>query len=336
MKTSRYAIPLLLILLLAVMPVAYAQTATPEPEPIECEDGLRAFAGVCIPENPERIVSITDSDTDAILALGVEPVGISNGRGQTTPPRYLAEYLPEDVTVVGDFFGPNLELVLELEPDVIFAAGLSNPDVLEQLNAIAPTVDTYVNGWEWQTHFAAVAEVLNKQEEAEAFIEAYEERIAELQETLGDKLDAEFIVARWSPDGPQIFAPITFVSHVLFDLGLTSPTDIPGMEGGHSHSSPLSLESLGVIDVDWAFVGTLQAEGDAVTALEEAIENPLFQALEVVQNGQLFVVDGSLWTSSGGPLAVTLVLDTVEEAMTDPEAEAAEETAAEAETETEE
>ncbi len=284
---------------------------------IICEDGFRAFALTaetmgCIPQNPQRVFTVTDSDLDAVLALGVAPVGITNGRGQMTPPRYLAETLPEGVTVAGNFFNPNLEVVLELQPDIILAAGLSDPDVLAQLNAIAPTVNTYINGSDWQTHFRTVADVLNLPAEAATFLADYDARIAELQTTLADHLGEEFIVARWNAEGPQVMAPVTFVSAVLFHLGLTSPTEIPELEAGHAHSAPLSLETLGVIDVDWAFVGTLQAEGDAVDALTAVLENPLFQALEVVKNERLFVVDGSLWTSSGGPLATMLVLENVE------------------------
>lgn len=280
------------------------------------EAGFRLFAAVCIPENPQRIVTITDSDLDAVLALGVEPVGITNGRGQLTPPRYLSAVLPENALVVGGFFTPNLELTLELAPDLILAAGLADPALLAQLNAIAPTVNTYVDGSDWQTHFFSVATALNRQAQADEFLAAYDERIDELRITLADHLGEEFIVARWSAEGPQVMAPITFVSAVLFDLGLTSPTHIPELQSGHAHSAPLSLETLGVIDVDWAFIGTLQSEGDAVTALDAALENPLFQALEVVQNEQMILVDGSLWTSSGGPLAALLVLDDVETAMT--------------------
>ncbi len=291
---------------------------------VTCEAGFRSFPLTaettgCIPENPERIVTVTDSDLDAVLALGVTPVGITNGRGQLTPPRYLTDVLPEGVTVVGNFFTPDLELVLGLEPDLILAAGLSDPAVLEQLNAIAPTVDTYSAGWDWQTHFRTVADALNMTAQADEFLAGYEERIASLQTTLADHLGEEFIVARWSAEGPQVMAPITFVSAVLFDLGLTSPPEIPELQAGHAHSAPLSLETLGVIDVDWAFVGTLQAEGDAVNALTEVLENPLFQALDVVQNEHLFVIDGSLWTSSGGPLATLLVLDDVEAAILESE-----------------
>src|SRR5690606_6699781 len=47
-----------------------------------CEAGYRPFAEICVPENPQRIVTITDSDLDAVLALGLQPVGVTNGRGQ--------------------------------------------------------------------------------------------------------------------------------------------------------------------------------------------------------------------------------------------------------------
>ncbi len=300
----------------AVLPQLEAMFPAAETAAVTCEAGLRAFAGVCIPENPQRVVTITDSDLDAVLALGVDPIGITNGRGQSTPPRYLSASIPETATVVGDFFTPNLEAVLELAPDLILAAGLADPATLEQLNAIAPTVDTYVNGYDWKTHFQTVGDALNKSAEAEAFLTGYTDRIAELQTTLADNLDDQFIVARWSADGPQVMAPITFVSAVLFELGLSSPEEIPELEGGHAHSAPLSLETLGVIDTDWAFLGTLQSEGDAVDAFEAVKENPLFQALEVAKNNHVVFVDGSLWTSSGGPLAVMLVLDNVEAAFT--------------------
>lgn len=68
-----------------------------------------------------------------------------------------------------------------------------------------------------------------------------------------------------------------------------------------------------ILDADWLFVGTLEDVGDAVEALTAVFDNPLFQQLEVVQNEQVVVVDGSIWTSIGGPLAAHLVLEVVEE-----------------------
>lgn len=287
----------------------------------ECEDGQRAVidaAGesVCIPENPQRIVGLLEADVDALLALGIIPAGSTNGRGQMTPPRYLSGYLG-DVPSMGQFYSPNLEVLLTLQPDLILFGGFTDEAVLEQLNAIAPTVNTLKQGESWQEHFLRVAAILNMTEEAEAFIDGYEARLEEVRGKLGDDTDAVFIVARWSADCPQIMAPtLTFSSRVLLDLGLLPAPEIPELQEGHPHSAPLSLESLKLLDVDWAFIGTLSPEGDAVTALDEALNNPLFQSLGVVQNGGVVQIDGSLWTSVGGPLAAMLVLDDVEAALT--------------------
>lgn len=291
--------------------------------PVECEADFRAIedavgATVCVPEHPQRVVALMEADLDALLALGVTPIGTTNGRGQSTPPRYLQEYL-SDITVVGDFYNPNLELVLGLDPDLILFGGFDDPEVLAQLNAIAPTINTFQNGESWKSHLLRVGTVMNMSDAAQAFITSYDERVQTIKDNLGDNAGAEFIVARWSAEGPQVMAPTTFSSGVLLDLGLTAPSEIPDLQVGHPHSEPLSLEAIGVLDVDWAFIGTLSAEGDAVTALDAAIANPIFQALTVVQNDHVVFVDGSLWTSIGGPIAATQVLDNVEASLVESE-----------------
>jgi iron complex transport system substrate-binding protein len=63
------------------------------PSVLVCESGMRAVVdaagvSVCVPENPQRVVGLMEADVDALLALGISPVGSTNGRGQATPPRY--------------------------------------------------------------------------------------------------------------------------------------------------------------------------------------------------------------------------------------------------------
>lgn len=285
----------------------------------QCDAGFRAVQDalgvtVCVPENPQRVLALMESDLDALLALGIQPIGTTNGRGQSTAPRYLTDHL-KDVAIVGEFYNPNLELVLELSPDLILFGGFSDADVLAQLNAIAPTVNTFQSGESWQSHFLRVGEVMKMTEAAQTFIASYDQRVQEIRDSLGENAESQFIVARWSAEGPQVMAPITFSSRVLLDLGLTAPDEIPDLQAGHPHSAPLSLESLQLLDVDWAFVGTLSAEGDAVTALEAVLDNPLFQSLAVVQNEHVVFIDGSLWTSVGGPIAALKVLDDVKAAL---------------------
>lgn len=285
---------------------------------ISCEADFRAVEDavgtqMCLPENPERVISLTDGDTDSLIALGVDAVGISNGRGSQTPPRYLLDYLPEDYVSVGQFFSPNLEVVLELEPDLIlFSYGdYAEPQLIEQLNAIAPVYITVSGDGTWQDLFYGVGDAMNMEADVDTFFADYESRIAEIAEKV--EPDTQFIIARWSAEGPQVMAPYIFAPAILHELGMVMPDEIPDLEAGHAHSAPLSLETVDILDSDWAFVGTLQAEGDAAEALESVFDNPLFQQLKVVQNDHVVIVDGSVWTSSGGPLASDIVLDVVEE-----------------------
>ena len=286
-------------------------------EAVTCDENLRAVTDsvgttVCLPEQPERVISLTDGDTDALVALGVEAVGISNGRGSQTPPRYLLDFIPEDYVSVGGFFQPNLEILLELEPDLIlFSYGdFAEPELIEQLNEIAPVFIPVSGDGTWQDLFYGVGEALNMEAEVDAFFEDYESRIAEISEAVD--AETQFIIARWAAEGPQVMAPYIFAPAILQELGLVMPEEIPDLQAGHAHSAPLSLEAIQILDADWLFAGTLQAEGDAAEALEAVFENPLFQQLEVVQNEHVVIVDGSIWTSSGGPLAANLVLDVVE------------------------
>jgi len=177
-----------------------------------CDEGLSpiedaAGQSMCIPADPQRIVGLMEADVDALLALGITPVGATNGRGQSMPPRYLDEYLG-DVTSVGTFYSPNLEILLELDPDLILFGGFTDEAVLEQLNAIAPTVNTFQTGEPWQSHFLRVAEILDRTGEAHAFIDDYEARVAEIQSELGDKrgryVHRRAMERRWAADhGPH-------------------------------------------------------------------------------------------------------------------------------------
>ena len=59
----------------------------------------------------------------------------------------------------------------------------------------------------------------------------------------------------------------------------------------------MSLESLDVLDADWLVIGTLAPEGEAVDALRQAEQTPMYQQLQAIQNGRYAAVDGSVWIS---------------------------------------
>jgi len=269
---------------------------------------------VAVPAAPQRVVALSEADLDALLALGVRPAGTIQGRGQTgTPPRYLGERAA-GIPLVGAVNAPNIEAILAVQPDLILAGNLADEQVLAQLRLIAPTVVTFQTDENWRDAFRRVAQAVNREAEAQAILDAYEDRLAEVRATLGDRAQAEVSIVRWNPQGPVYMLPGAFSSTVIAELGLKRPAHQQTGTGA-GHSPTLSLEMLELLDADWIFVGTLAAEGEAVEAMKAVMATPAFQQLKAVRQGHVTVVDGSLWSSAMGPLAAMAILDDVEQAL---------------------
>lgn len=264
---------------------------------------------VTIPATPERIITLSEIDLDTAVTLGVAPIGTINGRGQAAPPRYLEGKVPKDIKIVGDIENPNLEVLLELEPDLILT-GPVKPEQLAILNEIAPTVITFNWARPWQESMLRTAHVLNKDAEAQGFIDRYKARAAEARERLRDHQGETFSIVRWNPKGPSYMFKDAFSSGVIEDVGLARPPH--QQDPGHTHSMALSLESLELLDGDWLVIGTLATSGEAVEALRQAEETPAFRQLTAIKAKRFAAVDGSLWTSLGGPAAAMQVIEDIE------------------------
>lgn len=96
---------------------------------------------VCLPHNPERIVSLAPSITEIIYALGQGP----RLKGATIYSDYPApaSRLPR----IGSYVHPDLERIVALEPDLCIATKDGNPreviDRLEHLNIPVFAVSTF-------------------------------------------------------------------------------------------------------------------------------------------------------------------------------------------------
>lgn len=266
---------------------------------------------VKVPAAPERVVALSEMDLDASLALGVEPVGLTAGRGQKGAPQYLAEQA-KGIPVVGAVTGPDIEKVVQAKPDVILAGQLADEQVLAQLRKIAPTVVTIGSTKDWKKALQLTGSTLGKANEAEKFLAGYETEAAALKTDLGSQAGASVSVARYSAKGTAVMQQGVFISDVLKDLGFTRP----GIQKdqGEGHSTPLSDENLKEIDGDWLFIGSLDAGTDA-DLLDQLAEKPAYQQLGAVRDKHATVVDGTKWTSLGGAQAAVSVLEDIRKAM---------------------
>lgn len=284
---------------------------------------------VDVPVAPQRVVALSEPTLDGSLALGIAPVGTITGRGQSTVPHYLTDVAGE-IPVLGGVANPNYEAIAKAKPDLIVVDGTSinnNPDVMAILRKIAPTYYAGYAGGDWRVTFENLADALNKSDEAAAIVADYDTRVAEAREQLAETYaDDTFSIVRWQGGSASLVLKELPAGMALEDLGLSRP---PAQDRrGRGHSEPVSLENLAQIDADHLFFGTLggssQSNPDAggtsdvagaQQAYEEAQKVPGFTRLEAFRAGNVILVDGSLWTSTGGPMLMQGLVDSVVEEL---------------------
>jgi len=138
-----------------------------------------------VPADPQRVV-VLSGFAGHVMALDVNIVGVDSWSKMN--PRY--QDMLKDVEEVSD---ENIEKIIELNPDLII--GLSNIKNVDKLSEIAPTV-TYTYGKvDYLTQFLEIGKLLNKEEEAQAWIDNFKQRAKEAGEKIKAKIGEDATVS---------------------------------------------------------------------------------------------------------------------------------------------
>ncbi len=127
---------LILTLLLALLTACAPQTAPTTdsvPQSLTFTDGLGRT--ITLETTPQRIVSLAPSNTEILFAVGAGSQVI--GRDE------FSDYPPEAASIgsIGGSFGEyNAEAILALEPDLVLAAEINPPELVQQLEDLGLTV----------------------------------------------------------------------------------------------------------------------------------------------------------------------------------------------------
>lgn len=258
-----------------------------------------------VPTSPKRIVVLTNEGTEAVLALGIKPVGaVKSWNGN---PWY--EHIKNDmegVQVVGDESQPNLEAIAALKPDLILGNKMRQEKVYTQLSAIAPTVFTETLRGEWKNNFSVYAEALNKSTEGQKVIGDFDKRIADFKQQAGDKLSTQVSIVRFMPGKTRIYYSQTFSGIILNELGFARPQS----QTKDAFADDVTKERIPEMDGDILFYFTWETgNGDASKAEQEWINDPLWKNLSVVKNNKAYKVNDDIWNTAGGVIAANLLLD---------------------------
>jgi len=282
-------------------------------EPVQNEDVRvieHAMGTTEVKGTPERIVILTNEGTEAILALGVKPVGAV--QSWTGNPWYNhIENDMTDVVNVGFESQVNLEEIAALKPDLIIGNKMRQEKVYDQLSLIAPTVFSERLRGDWRENFEFYAKALDKEELGQEVLSNFDKKVEDIANKAGERLNTEVSVLRFMPGGKaRIYLGDSFSGHIFSKLGFNRPENQPIDE----FAEEIGKERLKEADGDVIFYFTYDTgDGEGLATEENWINDPLFKSLEAAKNNKVFRVDDATWNTAGGIKAATLMLNDIEE-----------------------
>lgn len=181
-QRTKFILPLILILALVLSACGKSNDEASSGETItyQSESGP-----VEVPANPQRVVVLT-SYVGSVLQLGVNMVGVDSW--SKSNPRFQEQL--KDVAEVSD---DNLEKIIELKPDLII--GSDSTKNLDKLKEIAPTVAYTYNKVDYLTQFVEIGKLLNKEKEAQAWVDDFKARATKAGEEIKAKIGADKTVS---------------------------------------------------------------------------------------------------------------------------------------------
>ncbi|WP_295813563.1 iron-siderophore ABC transporter substrate-binding protein, partial [uncultured Nitratireductor sp.] len=256
---------------------------------------------------PQRVIVLTNEGTEALLALGVKPVGAANSWNGDPWYAHIAAQM-DDVEPVGKESAVNLELIAALQPDLILGTKIRHEAIYEQLSAIAPTVISERLRGDWRENFTLWAKALSKEEAGNKILSDFDAKVAALSDTLGEKVNEKVSVIRFMPGHIRIYQKDSFSGFVLDKVGFGRPEN----QDVDSFVLKVGKESIPDMDGDRIFYFTYEpGDGEATKLSEEILSDPLWRTLSAVKAGKVHQVDDTIWNTAGGVLAANLMLDDI-------------------------
>lgn len=276
--------------------------------PASAREITHAMGVTDVPDNAQRIVILTNEGTEAVLALGINPVGAVQSWDGDPWYAHLNDLL-KGTTPLGTELAVDLEVLATLEPDLIIGTKVRQEKIYEQLSAIAPTVMSETIGGEWQENMKFYANVLRRSAEAEAKLAAFDARTKAIHDALGDAVNEEISMVRFSPNRTRIYYKETFSGLILGQIGFKRPPAQDKDEFAEEVTKERIPEMAG--DRVFYFASDLN-EPESEANLADWLADPLWANLDAVKAGKARRVSETIWNTAGGIYAAHLMLDDIE------------------------
>ena len=313
---ASFLVSIMAVFLLSACGFTSKDTSSESSSPLSadsCNIVQHASGETCVPNNPQRIVTLRLQGLANAIILGIQPVGSLHHPtedSQSVTGRVFPEFIPdkvEGIKSLGSFGEPSLEKMSLLKPDLILGTQAQSA-IYPLLSEIAPTVLFDWQGTQiWRKYFDFMAQVLDREDEAQKAWDDYYNRVEALKMALGDRYANKTISFVYFCCGGHFGsqAPESFMGSVLEDIGLQRPPSqaIPAPPYGEI---TFSEEKLPEADGDVIFVASYNKSDRE--HLDNVLERPLWKQLEAVQQNRVYLVDAETWRG-GNLLAAHAIIN---------------------------
>jgi iron complex transport system substrate-binding protein len=259
-------------------------------------DGLNKE--VIIEKEPKKVAVLHFGYVEYLLALGVDPMAAAQ-KSSVEAFKTLSPYTQmSSIIDVGQAMSPNLEKLIELQPDLIIATPGLHDNAYDSLAKISTVVYKKTYGG-WKDTLNDYAQLLGREEQAAVLVKETEATIKDTREKLAAFKDKTFVFVRPAAKGGFSIVGTKQFTHyhdAVNGFGLKTPEKYP------ENFENVSLEALAAMNPDYIF---FQDKQELSQKLVDSLANDaVWKSIQAVQDGHVDYLDVSLNTSS--PLAIQL------------------------------
>jgi len=257
-----------------------------------------------IPRNPERIVASAGTE-EILISLGIMTAGLIAWEDLSPVVRDIA---PDVVHLPVVDSGPNLEQLLELDPDLILGwafVGGDNAEHYDLVSEIAPTVvfNQSPNLY-FEDYTRQIASLFDLEDKAEEVIAEYEDRVIDLREQVQPIIGDETVSALLFFTTPWLYGPMdtvgenyvpsSYVGWLFYELELTPSEETVAFNSEGQVYAEVAGEILPEVQANHlvVFPGGYSGATEIAEAYTEYIESPIWQSLPAVEAGNVYIITG--------------------------------------------
>ncbi len=263
-----------------------------------------AYGETVINAKPEKVVTLDWNNADAVLALGIVPVGTARANwGPVTDKGLLPwteakfkELGTENPNVFNDLEGYDYEAIAGAKPDIIVApySGMDEK-AYKRLSEIAPTLPFKETAWKttWREQTVEAAEALGMKTEGEKLVadtdNFIKETLAKYPNLAGKSVALCYINAA-DLSNFSVYRTADPRGAYLTDLGFTFPEKIEAQAQDKNAfyvqiSAELAVESLSNTDIIITY-----GDDKTIAALQK---DAIFSKVPAVKEGRVVVLDNN-------------------------------------------